>query len=178
MDLPHRTDGAALNQLNDAAVVVAGVNLRAHLRDALVFGGGFRHLASLGDGVRQRLFAVDVLACLESGQRDNGVVVVGRGDDDRLDVLAVDDAAPVAVEDRLGETLPRRRSKVFVHVAQGDDVGGGVGRLVEVVGALIVDADDGDVEAFAGRGLFGSGLGGAGEAGRGAGLEKVTAAEA
>src|SRR5262249_23948841 len=60
MDLIDGADGAGLHQLDDAAVVVAGVDLRAYLRDALPLAGRLGDDARLVDGVRERLLAVDV----------------------------------------------------------------------------------------------------------------------
>ena len=49
------------------------------------------------DAVGQRLLAIDVLAGLAGQDGDDRVPVVGRGDDDRVDVLAIEDLAEVAV---------------------------------------------------------------------------------
>ena len=66
---------------------VEGVPLVAHLRDDLVLLGGLHQLADLVDRVRQRLLAVDVLAALDGGHGGHRVGMVGRGDDDRVDLL-------------------------------------------------------------------------------------------
>ena len=59
----HRADGAALNHFHHAPVVLARVNLHAHLRGD--FGSTpLRGRARLPDVVRERLFAIDVLASL------------------------------------------------------------------------------------------------------------------
>ena len=47
----HRADRAGLDQLDDAAVVVAGVDLGAHLRGDLGLGGGLADDAGLPDVV-------------------------------------------------------------------------------------------------------------------------------
>ena len=54
------------------------------------------HLAAFGDRQRQRLLAVHVLARLAGVDRHQRVPVVGRGDDDGVDVLAVEQLAVVA----------------------------------------------------------------------------------
>ena len=104
--------------------------------------------------VGQRLLAVDVLAALDRRHRDDGVHVVGRADDDRVDVLLlVEHLAEVLVPLRLGN---------FV-----EDLGGGVqstshsatmfsvshGRVVRPHAA---DADAGDVQLVARGGLVGA----------------------
>jgi hypothetical protein len=67
------------------------------LQHAPVRVHGPQHLDRLVDIVRQGLLAVDVLAGAEGRQRDDGVPVVGRGDADGLNILAVDDLAEVVV---------------------------------------------------------------------------------
>ena len=47
MDLADRADRAGLDQLDDAAVVVVGVDLVAHLRGDLGLGGGLADAAGL-----------------------------------------------------------------------------------------------------------------------------------
>ena len=59
--------------------------------------GDLDHGLALGDGQRQRLLAVDVLALAHGVDGDQGVPVVGRGDDDGVDVLAVEQLAEVLV---------------------------------------------------------------------------------
>ena len=81
--LADRADGAGLHELDDAAVVVAGVDLRAHLRDDAGLRGGLADDARLLDVVGERLLAVDVLLQLERGQRGEGVRVLGGADDAR-----------------------------------------------------------------------------------------------
>ena len=51
MNLVDGANGPALNELHDAAIVAAGVDLGAHLRDALVPGSGLGDKPRLGDGV-------------------------------------------------------------------------------------------------------------------------------
>ena len=52
MDLAHRANGPALNELHHAAIVAQGVNLRPHLRDELMPGSSFRNQTRLGYRVR------------------------------------------------------------------------------------------------------------------------------
>ena len=87
VDLLDRADGAALDQLDDAAVVVAGVNLRAHLRDPLVLRrrlgdqpGLVRRYASAASRSRRA-------GRLQRRQGGDGVRVVRRGDEDGVEPL-------------------------------------------------------------------------------------------
>ena len=86
MGFAHRADRAGLDQLDDAAVVVAGVDLRAHLRGDLRLGRRLADDAGLPDVVRQRLLAVDVLAELQGRQRGEGVRVLAGADDDGVEL--------------------------------------------------------------------------------------------
>src|SRR5437867_11099846 len=55
-------DRARFSELDDAAIVVAGVNLRPHLRDELLLLGQLGQRAGLENRMRERLLAIDVLA--------------------------------------------------------------------------------------------------------------------
>ena len=127
--------------------------LVAHLRDDAVFLRGLGHRTALVDGVRQRLFAIDVLAVLHRGNCDDGVVMVGRADDDGVDPLGdlVEHCAEVAKLLRLRVVGKHPRGVAPVHVAQGDDVV--AGHAADVAPAHSADADAGDVQLLAGRRL-------------------------
>ena len=96
--------GLALHDVADLALgdhlvghAPAGVGgrLHAHGEDLLGLLGRLGDAAGLVDRVRHRLFAVDVLAGLHGVDRHLGVPVVGRGDQDDVDVLVVKDLAVV-----------------------------------------------------------------------------------
>ena len=72
-----------------------GGRLHAHGEDLLGLLGRLGDAAGLVDRVGHRLFAVDVLAGLHGVDRHLGVPVVGRGDQDDVDVLVVEDLAIV-----------------------------------------------------------------------------------
>ena len=87
MDLAHLADGARPHVLDGGSRIVPRVALVAHLRRdacALRFAS---ELPRFGDGPRQRLLHVHVFAEIHRRQCDQCVHVVGRGDDDRVDVL-------------------------------------------------------------------------------------------
>ena len=75
----------ALDQLDDAAIVLARVDLDAHLRRDLGLRRRLADLARLPDVVRQRLLAVDVLAVLEGEQGGEGVGVLAGADHDGVE---------------------------------------------------------------------------------------------
>lgn len=90
-----------------------GASLRADLdRNFVLFGGGHHRLAFL-DGAAGGLFDIDVLAALGRVNHLNGVPVVGRGYDDGVDVLALEDITVISIGidagagglDRSGEAL-------------------------------------------------------------------------
>ena len=63
MDALDRPERPALHDLDDAAVVLPGVDLRAHLRDELLLRRELAQVRASSCTVwRQRLLAVDVLA--------------------------------------------------------------------------------------------------------------------
>ena len=85
--LAHLADGAGLEPLLHQAQALFRVALVAHLRDDLVLPRRLGQGAGLGDGAGHRLLHVDVLAELHRLHRDEGVHVIGRRDEDRVDVL-------------------------------------------------------------------------------------------
>ena len=75
--------------------------------------------------------------------------VVGRGDDDGVEVLLlVEHLAEVGVGLGLGKPLGHLAQVQRIDVAQGDDVF--AGQVIDVVGALVGHADAGQVELFVG----------------------------
>ena len=101
--------------------------------------------------MRQRLLAIDMLAALDGLHRREGVVVIGRGDDDGVDLLhLVEHLAVVGELLRLGILLEDAGGVALIHIAQRHDVL--ALHLAEVVGALAADADAGEVELLVGGG--------------------------
>ena len=123
---------ARADDLDDPVIVLAGVDQVAHLGDALGLLGRVDHRPALGDPVRQRLLAIDVLAGLAGEDGRDRVPVVGRGDDDGVDVLAVEHLAEVARRRRASAGRRLGPEAVgLVHVADGGDRD--VGELLEDV---------------------------------------------
>src|SRR5262249_49505867 len=73
VDLGDAAEDAGADDLDGTAQAVRRRALVAHLRADLLLGRRLAHLARLGDRVRQRLLAVDVLAQLHGGEAGGGV---------------------------------------------------------------------------------------------------------
>jgi hypothetical protein len=111
----HERDG----QEEDPVVIAA--LLGADLHDAARLLGDPAERLALVDRQRQRLLAVDVLARLHGVDADLGVPVVGRADDDGVDVLAVEELAVVLVDVGLPSAdvlLPLARSACRLSTSQ------------------------------------------------------------
>ena len=142
---PLRTHSHAWRLRADRAV------LGAHLDDAVVAPRGLDHLPALVDRAAQRLLAVHVLAGLAGHDRDRGVPVVGRGDQHRVDVLAVQDAAEVLVDVALPDPLLRGGRVLLVHVAHRGDACSGVVVDAQQAHAASAAADQRRHHPLAGR---------------------------
>lgn len=133
--------------------------LAAGLQDDVVAPSRLHHLAAFGDEEAERLLAVDVLAGLAGVDGDQGVPVIGDGDDDGVDIAIVEDAAIVGVggaflAGRVLDLLLGGVEASAIDIADGDgvaDVGAEVAAaLVGEAGALVADADVGNANAFVG----------------------------
>ena len=107
--------------------------LGAELDDPPVPPRRLDHGAALGHGRRGGLLDVDVLARLAAEDRHQRVPVIGRGGEDRVDVLAIEHAAEVLVAlGGLARELLDHRDGVLVPrleaVADGGDLAVGVDR--------------------------------------------------
>ena len=122
--LPSRTIAVAgLDEVRRAAA------LRADLHDALVLAGGGQHGLALGHVDADRLLHVDVGPGLDGGDHRQGVPVVGRGDQDDVEVLLLEHLAVVGVGARLllrglpaGDHVGGLGQHLLVDVAQRDDL--------------------------------------------------------
>src|SRR5262249_53341523 len=124
------------------------------------------------------LLAVDVLAGRQGVEGDLRVPVVGGGDQDRIDVLAVQHPAVVGVAlgARGGLGAAEAAAVDVGDRGHADGVGGGAcGEARGVAGAQAADTGDGHDDAVGGAG-GGPGRGGqGGGAGDGGGLDEVAA---
>ncbi len=148
MNFVHKTDCALPNLFDDAMIIFPGVNLCADLSDELLLPGQFSDDPTFGNRARKRLLAINMTPTAQSGGRHNGVRVVGCRNDDRVNVLLVEQPAKIVVGFRSREFSGCGGQKVVVHVAQRHDVF--AGDIVHVVAALIGDPDDANVQLFVG----------------------------
>ncbi len=86
--LAHVAEMTGAQESRRALVVLPGSLLRADLHDPPMARRRGDHPVALAHDVRQRLLDVDVLAGRARHDRHQRVPVVGRRDDDRVDVLA------------------------------------------------------------------------------------------
>ena len=123
-------DQADLAELALANDLVAGLDqvrraaaLGAHLHDPLVLAGRGQHRLALGHVDADRLLDVNINAGLDGRDHRQGMPVVGRGDQDDVEVFFLEHLAVV------GE----RARSLLRGLAVGDDVGGlGQHLLVDV----------------------------------------------
>ena len=114
---------AGLDQVRRAAA------LRADLHDPLVLARRGEHGLALDHVDADRLLHVDVGPGLDGGDHRQGVPVVGRGDQDDVEVLLLEHLAVVGVGARLllrglprGDHLGGLGQHLLVDVAQRDDL--------------------------------------------------------
>jgi hypothetical protein len=157
----HVADGAVLHEVGQFAEYGRPAAVEADRTDASGLSFGVDHAAPLLDGYGERFFDEDVFSGLECHDGLDGVPVVGCGNADRVDVFAGQQFAEIGVaSDVPAEFLPHLRhrdsraqigwvyrgpvaSKVrFVHIAECDDLGFGVGhKAFEQLGSPVADAD-------------------------------------
>ena len=120
-----------------------GALLAAGLEDAVVFGDGGDHGAAFGDREGAGFFAVDIPAGADGLDGGDGVPVVGKGDEDGVDIGASEDVAEVFV----GGAAFVGAGALFAGVVPFDEVAGGFAAgkgTVPVAGGLAVDVADGE----------------------------------
>ena len=132
MHVAHHHDLAEValpHEIQRFRVAVRSARAVGALHDALVLAGRLDHLPAFEDVVGSRFLDVYVLAGLAGPDRHQRVPVIGRGDHDGVDVLAVQELAHVGVRGNLLvtllETLHLRAEVGVVHVAQGHDAHAG-----------------------------------------------------
>ena len=102
-----------------AAVVARG--LRPDLQHLAVPLDRVAQLDGLLDGVRHRLFDIDVLAGRHGVDGDLAVPVVGRGDQHGVDVVAFEQLAIVEIAFAAADVLGSRETPL-IDIANGDDL--------------------------------------------------------
>ena len=154
VDLPDLAEDAAHEDLDRAALAVRAVAVVAHLRDDAARPRDVAEALGLPPRAHERLLHVDVAAALHRGDRAGGVHVVGRRDDDRVEVLLlVKQRAPVLVRTHLRaarrDLLRGRAQAVEVHVAERDDLFAEAVERIQVRAAAPARADEGHAQTLA-----------------------------
>ena len=160
------------------------------MEDALIFAGGLHHGAGFVNGEGERLFAIDIFARFAGGDGEEGVPVVGRGDDHGINVLPRQQITEVFILGAALEVLDAFDAVKLVHRFAGEHAASGVhiadrdhlgvGHLEEVVGeAAALDASADDAHGDAVVGTFAGNRGrveeaGGGESRRRGGFEELS----
>ena len=119
-ELARANDVKGLLELRHAAL------LRAHLHDARVLVLGLDHGGPFAGVVREGLFDVDILAGGAGVDRNGRVPVIGSGDEDRVDIAAVQDGAVILGGEGFAADRFLACGDVLVpHVAKSDDLHAG-----------------------------------------------------
>ena len=137
-------------------VIVPGVNLRADLRDPLMFLRQVSDDSRLGNGASERFFAIDMPPALEAGHRRHGMGGSGVPITMASMPFLVDQLAEVVVSLGLRVFLGGGGQAFFVHVAEGDDIL--AADFLEVIATASGDTDDADVELVVRRGCLRLGI--------------------
>jgi hypothetical protein len=141
-------------------VAIVGRPVGADLQHLFVTPDGVTQLDRLFDGVRHRLFAVDMLARFERVAGDLRVPMIGRGDQHGVDIFAIKQLAIVAValafRDGLG---PRDSAPIDVADRHHIDVVGlgPLDQAGDVTGSLAANANDPHANAAVGTQRRGGG---------------------
>ncbi len=125
------------------------MNLRPHLRRDIDLGGRFHHAATFVDVERERLLAIDVLTVEQCRQRCISMRVLGRADDNCVDVIEAIIIQPTEV--CIGPSswihVGSPPQVLRIHIAKSDDVFAPFTRnLLQVMPAASPGADEGNVE--------------------------------
>jgi len=156
----------------------AGALLGAGLDDPVVFAGSLDHFTTFPDGMADGFFDVDVFSCLAGPDGQEGVPMVGGGDDDGVEVIAVQGVADVAVAFESGGVaflflagfLDSLIEDHLVGVAEGDDVDiGQAEEAFDVAVSLAADSGHGDADLVIGAAWGGPKVWEGGKADGGAG---------
>ena len=128
--------------------------LAADCDHALVLVRGFDHGESVFDGVRHGLLAINIFAGGDSVFEDVAMLVVHGGDEDRVDVFAIENAAIVAHGFDVGilHRFAGGGVAAVVKIADADALdAGNVERSLEVFASANAGADGSEADSVAGR---------------------------
>ncbi len=145
------TDGAGLDPFDNAPAIIVRVTLIAHLRhDTCSFRLLEKH-TRLSHRSRERLLDVDVLAQIHCCYGRDRMGVVGRGDNDGVDVRLhlIEHLPKIGISRSVGKAFEGFGRAVPVDIRQRDDIL--ACHLLQIVAAHAAGSDRGDVQLVAGR---------------------------
>ena len=127
----HHADGAELALLDELArgnEVGRAAPLRVDLHNPAQAAGGVHHGLAFEEGVRDRLFAVDVRPGLHGGDGRQGMPVIRRADQHHIEVLRLEHVAEVMKQLRplllpAGNFVRGELKILLVHIAQRHHLG-------------------------------------------------------
>src|SRR5690606_36226206 len=142
------SDATISNQLASLQELARRALLASGLKDAAEASRRIDHATALLDREGERLLAVDVLSGLARMDRDERVPVIGHGDDDGVDVLAIEKRPVVLrLEARPFEARRRAIEKALVDVAQRDRWKRAIAKVsAEMPASHSADADEPDAD--------------------------------
>jgi hypothetical protein len=156
-------DAAVADQRAGEAEDARGALLRAELEDAFVALHFFAQSPVFGEVEAHRLFEIDVLAGADGGDGRENMPVIGRSDEDGVNVLPGEQFAEVGIGGAgvvlvvLVDAVAGLVAVLFHDIADGDDLGVLlVQEIAHVPLALRADADAADSDAVARSGFAGS----------------------
>ena len=165
-DVVDLADDAVAYEFAGHTELFAGTLLGAGLQDALIATHGVDEGERLVDVVGERLFTIDVFASIQCSDGDEGVPMVRRGDDDGVDVLALQQLAEVGIGFTTFEagifvlaiaffdSLFGEFSAVGIDVADGHDLDFFAAQeAAEVTAVHFTHADESECEALAWSGI-------------------------
>ena len=124
MSFADFADRATPGEFHRASQSVRRRALIAQLRDDLVLAGEFAQYARFMHGACQRFFAINMFAASQRSGGGDGVGMIRRGHDDRINAAAhrVEHPAKVLKRFRLGIQLEFVRRPGLIHIAKRDNV--------------------------------------------------------
>ena len=155
-------EGLGANQFDGLLKLGAGPLLATHLEYHTVVMGGSLYGKTLGNGIGQRLLAVDMLAGVAGVDGDERMPVVRRGYLDGVDIVTVQqiliELVHVAALGNALLLLPCRNTATEALALDGVDIAAGcylhtgtLGEAHKVAASLLSQADEAEDDAVAGR---------------------------
>ena len=121
VNFPHVANRARLQHFHQSHISRVFVILRAHLSRQVAFSGRASQRLRFFDGVRQRLFAVDMQIPHHRSHRGRSMMVIGSRHDHGIQILLIEQSAVIVVSLCTGMFFCCLAKTVFVDITQCDD---------------------------------------------------------